>query len=57
METNIDISIYDKAISQLENLQRQLAKGLIIPREYEQQRLCVLVDLVIDGINKFGKGE
>lgn len=57
METNIDISIYDKAISQLENLQRQLTNGLIIPREYEQQRLCVLVDLVIDGINKFGKGE
>lgn len=57
MEYVTDISIYDTAITRLENLQNQLEKGSINIREYEQQRLTVLVDLVIDGINKFSVGK
>lgn len=52
-----NISIYDNAICRLDKLRKQLEKGSISLSDYEQQRLIVLVDLVIDGTNKFGKGE
>jgi hypothetical protein len=50
-------SKYDDAIEQLDKIANQLEKGLISQKDFESQRLIILVDLSITSINEFYKGE
>jgi hypothetical protein len=49
METNIEnTSVYEIAMNQLDKIAFQLRKGLINKNSYDVQRLCILIDLVIN---------
>lgn len=49
METNIEnTSVFEIAMNQLDKIAFQLTKGLINKNSYDVQRLCILIDLVIN---------
>jgi len=49
METNIEnTSVFEIAMNQLDKIAFQLRKGLINKNSYDVQRLCILIDLVIN---------
>ena len=49
METNIEnTSVFEIAMNQLDKIVFQLRKGLINKNSYDVQRLCILIDLVIN---------
>lgn len=49
METDIEnTSVFEIAMNQLDKIALQLTKGWINKNSYDVQRLCILIDLVIN---------
>lgn len=55
METKT--SKFDIAIEQLDKISNQLNRGLISKKDFDGQRLLILVELAITAINEFHEGE
>jgi hypothetical protein len=55
METKT--SKFDIALEQLAKIDYQLQRGLISQSDFHGQRLLILIDLSIESVNEFTKGE
>jgi hypothetical protein len=55
METKT--SKFDIAMEQLDRIAAQLQRGLISQKDFDGQRLLILVELSIASVNEFEKGK